>query len=294
VEEPEDPQETAEALEALISGLRGEVRRSVLAGDARMAGALRRELKDAERAWDRALAREANAAEDQPALHPERARQFGPPGADASSGALLPLREQVHEALSVLQVPAAPRLIAAVHEAFFATTFPTARLTSLRRDEERSFRTAPFARPYYICAALATDYLAPSRGLLAVSTWPMERRLIGSLSPRVDFLVSAINVAQAIEQVPEPVPAARALLARFAANVRGSSTGMLRYSPAGKIDPHVVIRAARAELEVHQDEDRRTRTEAAKRAREQLDDAEQLFGSASFREARRSAAAGEG
>jgi hypothetical protein len=90
------------------------------------------------------------------------------------------------------------------------------------------------------------------------------------------------------------VPAARALLARFAANVRGSSTGMLRYNPASRIDPQVVIRAARAELEVHADEDRRTRAEAAKRAREQLDDAEQLFGSASFRGARRPASAEEG
>ena len=280
MEEPEEPEESAEALEALISALRGEVRHAVLAGDARMAAGLRRQLKDAERAWDRALEQAADA-EAHPPLPSERA-------------ALLPLREQVHEALSVLQVPAAPRLIAMVHEAFFATTFPTARLTSLRRDEERSFRTAPFARPYYICAALATDYLAPSRGLLAISTWPMERRLIGSLSPRVDFLVSAINVAQAIEQVPQPVPAARALLARFAANVRGSSTGGLRASPASGLDPHVVIRAAQAELEVHQDEDRRTRAEAAKRAREQLDDAEQLFGSAPFREARRPAVAGEG
>ena len=107
---------------------------------------------------------------------------------EARGGTLLPLREQVHEALSLLQVPAAPRLIATVHEAFFATSFPTARLTSLRRDEERSFKTAPFARPYYICAALAADFLSPSRGLLAISTWPMERRIIGSLSPRVDFL----------------------------------------------------------------------------------------------------------
>ena len=304
MDEPEEPEESAEALEALISALRGEVRHAVLAGDARMAGALRLQLKEAERAWDRALEREADArgggrevkeAEAKPALPSERARQSAASSSDgALASALLPLREQVHEALSVLQVPAAPRLIAMVHEAFFATTFPTARLTSLRRDEERSFRTAPFARPYYICAALATDYLAPSRGLLAISTWPMERRLIGSLSPRVDFLVSAINVAEAIEQVPQPVPAARALLARFAANVRGSSTGGLRSGPASRIDPNVVIRAARAELEVHHDEDRRTRAEAATRAREQLDDAEQLFGSASFREARRSAAAGEG
>jgi hypothetical protein len=295
VEEPDQPGETAEALEARISALRGEVRRTVLAGDPRMASALRRELADAERAWDRALEREASAAGDQHDPDSERARPPRPPASDdVPAGALLPLREQVHEALSVLQVPAAPRLIATVHEAFFATTFPTSRLTSLRRDEERSFRTAPFARPYYICAALATDFLVPSRGLLAVSTWPMEQRLIGPLSPRVDFLVSAINVAQAIERIPEPVPAARALLARFAANVRGSSTGTLRYNPGSRIDPQVVIRAARAELEVHQEADHGTRADAAKRAREQLDDAEQLFGSASFREARRSAAAGDG
>jgi hypothetical protein len=213
------------------------------------------------------------------------------PGGESRGGTLLPLREQVHEALSVLQVPAAPRLIATVHEAFFATSFPTGRLTSLRRDEERSFKTAPFARPYYICAALAADFLSPSRGLLAISTWPMERRIIGSLSPRVDFLIGAVNVAQAIEQVPEPVPAARALLARFAANVRGSSSANSAGRPAGRIDPQSVIRAAQAELAVHQDEDRAARAAAARRAREQLDEAEQLFGAASFRRATRAAGA---
>ena len=182
--------------------------------------------------------------------------------------------------------------IATVHEAFFATTFPTARLTSLRRDEERSFSTAPFARPYYICAALAADFLSPSRGLLAISTWPLERRMIGPLSPRVDFLISAVNIATAIELIPDPVPAARALLTRFAANVRGlssSSGGALggAFSARGAIDPQAVIRAAQAELEVHADEDRRVRAEAARRAREQLDEVQQLFGATSFREARR-------
>jgi hypothetical protein len=103
------------------------------------------------------------------------------------------LRTAVREALNLLTVPAAPRLIATVHEAFFASTFPTARLTSLKRDEERSFRTAPFARPYYLCAALTADLLAPARGLLAISTWPMEHRVIGSLSPRVDFLTGALG-----------------------------------------------------------------------------------------------------
>jgi hypothetical protein len=268
--------ETVEELEGRISGLRAAVRQAVLAGESKRASALRRDLRHAEQDWERAL---DTASEQLPA----------PGEAAAPGGPLLPLREQVHEALSVLRVPAAPRLIATVHEAFFATTFPTSRLTSLRRDEERSFGTAPFARPYYICAALSADYLSPSRGLLAISTWPMERRIIGSLSPRVDFLVAAINVAQAIEHIPDPVPAAKMLLTRFATSTRGSSM-----SPSTRTDPQAVIRAAQAELEVIAEDDHRVRADAARRAREQLDDVEQLFGAASFRETRRRNAAGEG
>ena len=185
---------------------------------------------------------------------------------------LLPLREQVYEALSLLQVPAAPRLIATVHEGLFGVTFSTVRVTSLRRDEERSFRTAPFTRPYYICAALSSDFLSPSRGLLAVSTWPTERRVIGSLSPRVDYLTAAIRVAEAIERYPAPVPAARRLLWRFAVGIPGAAHA------SGSVDPQTVRSAAEAELAVHLDADTRTRHEAAERARRQLSDVEQLFG----------------
>src|ERR1700676_3797461 len=198
--------EPVEALERRIERLRVAVREAVIAGDREHATSLRAELSQAERAWDEAL--EQFSARVTPPQRPAR-----------SEGPLLPLREQVHQALSLLTVPAAPRLVAMVHEAFSASTFPTARLTSLRRDEERSFRTAPFARPYYICAALTADLLAPARGLLAISTWPMERRVIGSLSPRVDFLSAAIQVAEAIERLPEPVPAARRLLWRVAARI---------------------------------------------------------------------------
>lgn len=282
----DEPADSVEDLEARISGLRIAIRMAVRTGDSERARALRRDLQIAQDRWDAALDAEAEAEAEAGAGAAEPAFPRLPPGPvppPRGSGSLIPLREQVHEALSVLQVPTAPRLIATVHEAFFATTFPTARLTSLRRDEERSFRVAPFARPYYICAALTADSLIPSRGLLAISTWPMERRVIGSLSPRVDFLVSAINVAQAIEHIPEPVPAARALLARFAANVRGSSSAGGALRPAGgPVDPQAVIRAARAELEVHEDADGRARAEAARRARDTLDEARQLFGAASF------------
>ena len=93
----------------------------------------------------------------------------------------------MHQALTLLGAPAASRLIVAVHDAFYAGRLPGARLTSLRRDEERSFRSAPYARPYYVCAALTADLLAPARGLLVLSTWRMDRRIIGPLSPRASI-----------------------------------------------------------------------------------------------------------
>jgi hypothetical protein len=182
---------------------------------------------------------------------------------------LLPIREQVHHALTLLGAPAAPKLVVAVHEAFFAGEIVGARLTSLRRDEERSFRSAPHSRPYYLCSALTADLLAPARGLLAVSTWPMSRRVVGPLSARVDFLTAAIRMAEHVERSP----GAERLLWRFAANIPGAASGFAEVKPAA------VVRAARAELAVHEDADRSHREAAAERARTQLDDAAQLFGS---------------
>ena len=260
--------ESVEVLERRIERLRVAVREAVVAGDRDGARALRGELRSAERAWEDALAQMEGGASaaSEPAAE-------GRSGRHEPAGPLIPLREQVHQALSLLTVPAAPRLIVTVHEAFFAASFPVARLTSLRRDEERSFRSAPFARPYYICAALTADLLAPARGLLAISTWPMERRVIGPLSPRVHYLTAAIQVAENIERIPDPGPAVHRLLWRFAANIPGAA------DIAGVMEPRQVARAAQAELEVHEAADLGTRRPAAQRARRQLDDAAQLFGS---------------
>jgi hypothetical protein len=129
--------ESLEILERRIGELRAQVRRAVAAGDRDRARALRAELREAERAWGEAIEElDARAQADGPAqpipLQP---------------GPLLPIREQVHQALTLLGVPAAPRLILAVHDAFFSGPLVPARLTSIRRDEERSFRVAPHARP---------------------------------------------------------------------------------------------------------------------------------------------------
>jgi hypothetical protein len=255
--------EAIERLEQRIDELRSEVRRAAVAGDRVRARALRAELRRAEHTWEEAL---AEIEERAPASEPV-------PAEPKAAGPLLPVRAQVHQALTLLTVPAAPRLIVAVHGAFLAGEIIGARLTSLRRDEERSFVSAPFSRPYYICGTLTADLLAAARGLLAVSTWPIGRRVIGPLSPRVDFLTAAIQVAGHIARIGRAGPAADRLLWRFAANIPGAAEGF------DAMRPEEVARAARAELEIHQDADREHREAAARRARTQLSEVDQLFGS---------------
>jgi hypothetical protein len=250
--------DSVEALERRIERLRAEVRRAALSGDRARTRTTRAELREAEHAWEEAL---ANLEEQ--AQHATAGR-----AAVTQAAPLLPVREQVHQALILLGAPAAQKLIVTVHDAFFGSALASAGLTSLRRDEERSFRAAPYARPYYLCATLTADLLAPARGLLAVSTWPTERRVIGPLSPRVNYLEAAIRVAEGLLRVPDPGTAAIRLLRQFAANIPGAKPS----------SPQVVADAARAELEVHRDEDLAIRHAAAVRARAQLDDVEQLFG----------------
>lgn len=254
--------ESIEKLEQRIDRLRAQVRRAAMRGDRVRARSLRAELRAAEHAWEESLA----DIEEQTA--PVQAQ----PAAPRRPGPLLPLREQVHQALVLLTVPAAPKLIVAVHEAFSAGKVLGTRLTSLRRDEERSFTAAPYARPYYICGALNADLLSAARGLLAISTWPLEQRIVGPLSYRVDFLTAAIAVAEHVMRLPDPGPAALRLLWRFAANIPGAAQG------ADPLEPALVCRAATAELDIHVREDAAQRAAAANRARVQLSDTEQMFG----------------
>ncbi|WP_432984255.1 hypothetical protein [Dactylosporangium sp. CA-233914] len=248
--------DSAEEIEQRLAALRAEVRQATAAGDWPRVRVLRAQQKALDEAWEAAL------------------QELAPPQVPAprEPSSLLPLREQVHGALTLLTVPAAPRLIAQVYNACFGGEVNSAKLTSLRRDEERSFRPAPFARPYYLCAALAADRFAPVRGLLAVSTWPLEQRIIGALSPRVDFLTAAVRIAEHVDRLPDTDRATARLLWLFAENIPGAADGI------GSAKPEAVKRAAEAELQTHQPVDRSHREAAAARARAQLDDADQLFG----------------
>jgi hypothetical protein len=257
------PSERIELLERRIDRLRGELRRAATTGDRTHARALRAELRRVEQDWDDALAQIEDQAPSQKVSSAPRPLAVSP---------MLSIREQVHHALTLLTVPAAPKLIIAVHDAFFPGELVAARLTSLRRDEERSFKVAPYGRPYYLCPGLTADLLAPARGLLAISTWPLATRMVGPLSARVDFLVAAIRVAQRVAQLPDDAHDARRLLWRFAAGIPGAA------SATGGADPDTVAGQAQAELDVHLEADAADRAAAASRAQERLDGAEALFG----------------
>ncbi|MFC7527588.1 hypothetical protein [Actinoplanes sp. GCM10030250] len=254
--------EQVEALDRRIEALRTEVRQALIAGDRDRVAALRKQLRQAQREWESLLDEEL--ADDGKVPHV--------PAPRPAAGPLLPVREQVHQALTLLGAPAAPKLVVAVHEAFATGELTPTKLTSLRRDEERSFQSAPHARPYYLCAALTADHLAPARGLIAVSSWPMATRIIGPLSLRVDFLTSAIRLAGYLDRLAGTGAETRRLLWRFAATIPGAATSADAMTPAAVAD------AARAELAIHADADRSHREAAAKRAGEQLTVTQQLFG----------------
>lgn len=200
-------------------------------------------------------------------------------------------RERTHQVLTLLGVPTTPKLIRAVHDAFFSGELSPSQLSSLRRHDERSYRSLPDARPCYLCPALTADRLSPARALLTVSTWPLHQRVVGPLSSRVDFLYAGIRVADIVIALAHPrertcggVPASATerLLWRFAVQIPGALAG----APAAPgtlenkdvLDPWLLRRAARAELDIHANADRINRADIAQRAREQLTNVEQLFG----------------
>jgi hypothetical protein len=272
--------QSVDELEARMAELSARVRAASREGDKAAARQLRAELREVSAAWEEALDREAEQDTEQdpePPPRPDFPRPVAtPPRVPPSAGVSLPIREQAHQALTLLGAPASPKLISAAHEAFLTGPIVTAKLGSLRRDEERSFNAQPHARPYYICAALTYDRLGPARGLLAVSTWALEQRIIGPLSPRTDFLTHAIHVAEQLQRIRadgrDPGLPAWRLLRRFAVNVPGADDG------SDTPDPERVADRAAGEARVHADADATERREAADRARQRLPAVQQLFG----------------
>ncbi|MFJ3644439.1 hypothetical protein [Streptomyces murinus] len=274
-------QEPLDALEKHMQQLQQAMRQAQMQRDQALLGHLRAELRRAQRSYDALF----DAGDEAPSGE-EPAAERTPPHA-----AKMPAREQVHQVLTLLTVPAAPKLISQVHEALFAGSLPTTRLATLRRDEERSYRSAPGARPYYLCPALTSDHLSPARALFTISVWPLEDRIVGPLSARVHYLTSAVKFTEALQRLtpaPETMTlGARQLVNHYALNIPGAlSADHHPQDPATAPDLALLRDAAQQELAVHADDDTHDRRDAAQRARQQLDEAGRLFG-APFQTARR-------
>ena len=135
------------------------------------------------------------------------------------------LREQARHALLLIGAPAPARLVVEVHGALFDGDLSMTGLVGLLRDEERDFDRG-VAAGWRICPALREDDLTALRGLVTLSTWPMELRIP---QPEHDRLAAVVRIAEfiAMRATAGPglgnsvSPAAAALLRGLAETVPG-------------------------------------------------------------------------
>ena len=124
--------------------------------------------------------------------------------------------------------------------------------------------------------SLARDgirFFRPVRGPLTLSSWELEQRLLGASSPRVDHLRLTVRLAELAERLDgEPGRALTAMAARYAQTVPGA------IDPGHDAEPQRLADAARRELGILDPQDAEERGSAAERAREQLSEAELMWG----------------
>ncbi len=188
-----------------------------------------------------------------------------------------PLRDQVIRALQLTGRPSSARLVSEVTRSRWTEQVDTARLSSLRRDEARSWRASQempgrHARDVYVVPALTYDRFTPVRGTVALSTSPTYLRLIAPLSPRVDMLYSTIALAK--EATTIAGTSYEAQMMRLVARLGATIPGVKPFDT----NPQIVIQAAQAELKEIEQTDELERSAAAERAHVQLDAEALLFG----------------
>jgi hypothetical protein len=229
---------------------------------------------------DEALAVEADAdqlRERARAVAVRRTRQEGDPAIHAAARPAGPsTREVTIAALGEIGVPAAPRAVSGYARARFGAEIEHRALASLRRDEARAWGSARTARAVYVVPALESRRFLQVRGKVALSTWPLEQRILGPWSERADHLTATVNLAHQLAWLSGADAAAAERLANLVAIYAATIPGAV--DSHARPDPDRVEAAAQAELAVLGPDDRGSRADAAERARAQLSDVQQLWG----------------
>lgn len=183
-------------------------------------------------------------------------------------------RQAVVATLSEIGVPSRARLVVDYAQARFDQRVETRAVAALRRDERRAWGRNS-ARPTYVVPALEGRFYQPIRGLLALSDWLLERRLVGPWSERADHLAATAQLARQLAWLNERDPETAERLAPVVAGMARSIPGAV---DGAEVDTARVEAAAEAERSALAERDEPWRREAAARARAQLSEEHQLWG----------------
>jgi len=192
--------------------------------------------------------------------------------ASAGYTTAIPVRDRAIHVLNLLGTVTPARLISDLSYAIFDDTIASTALSSLRRDEQRSWGQAqdPMSRTslrdVYVVPALSHDRLAPVRGSWTLSNWSAQRRIVAPLSPRVDLLRARLALADVAERDGKQSKIDK-VLARLAGQ-----------NPFEPIDVDAIRATATAELASIEYVDSLDRSEVAQRC-VAMDAESKLFGS---------------
>lgn len=193
-----------------------------------------------------------------------------------SQSTLPSTREQAQHALLLLGAPAPARLIVDVHAGLFDGDLDMASLVALVRAEQRETAVvAGSTNAYKICVGLDLDLVAV-RGMLALSTWVLERRVLTPAVARADALAMVVRVAEFAGMRPSVDASALRLLRNLAESVPGGPEAVDVLRPGALAD---AARLALAEPALAEAIEREAVARGAAVARaERLDLRSQLFG----------------
>lgn len=166
--------------------------------------------------------------------------------------------QQARHALLLLGAPAPARLLVDVHGALFDGDLDVPALAGLVRRRSAGFAPA------------LTAELAPVWGVLTLTTWPIEQRLVTPARQRADALVMVVRVAEFVAAQPHAGRAADRLLRELAEGVpHGPEALDLADAARAALTDERLVAAIAAEEPV--------RAAAARRA-EGLDETQRLYG----------------
>ncbi|MGW2657192.1 hypothetical protein ACWC1D_26485 [Streptomyces sp. NPDC001478] len=182
--------ENLQARETELVQLLAATRRAVADGAGqREIQALRDESERAFNQWRIETSLALHRAVEQPAPLTERTIESG-------SQAPRTVREKVHAALLVLGAPASPTLLSKAYKAFHGDDLDVRRIRSLRGNERSSHQASQ--RAYFVCPVLTND-LQAATGYYALSTWPLEQRIVTPHSAQLWQLQALANVAATVQ-----------------------------------------------------------------------------------------------